>query len=97
MYALLAFAAVFLVVGVHRVVEFKAAGINAFQRKILIPLHVAGCLAFTGCIILMAIDIHDRHRLITTELFFSSVFVLFPIHIYVAVKRRILVKNQSGN
>jgi hypothetical protein len=65
-YALIAFAAVFFVVGVYRVVEFKAANINDFQRRLLIPAHVVGCGLFSASIVLVAIDPLQQHKELLT-------------------------------
>lgn len=88
---LIAFAVAFVIVGFLRVVEFKAAGLGPKQRMLLIPVHVIGCIAFAGAMYLMATDAHNLHRELTARLFFGSVLVLFPIHIFVALKRRILM------
>src|ERR1700757_5266709 len=95
-YALLIFAVVFFVVGVLRIVEFKAAGISEGVRWILIPLHVLGCAAFSGSIALLALGMDQTHRTWMTGLFFSAVFLLFPIQIYVGIKRRIQSKSEPS-
>lgn len=91
MYAVLAFAAIFMVTGILRVVEFKAAGINSFQRKFLIPLHILGCIAFAASLALAVIDPEQHYKMWMTILFFTGVLILFPTHIYVAIKRKIKV------
>lgn len=93
-YALMAFAVVFFVVGVLRVVEFKAAGISPLQRKILIPLHIVGSFNFSGAIVLLAIDPSQTHKTLMSVLFFSGVLILFPMHIYLAIKRKILLSKK---
>jgi len=89
MYGLLAFAAVFIIVGVLRVVEISAAGLRPLWRRILIPLHVVGCLCFAGAIVLLAIDETGSARIWTSSLFYAGVMILFPLHIFLAIKRRI--------
>jgi hypothetical protein len=91
-YALIAFAAVFFVVGMFRTVEFKAAGVSPFQRKILIPLHVVGVGLFSASIVVLGVDPLQQHKQLLTWLFFSGIFLLFPAHIYVGLKRRIHIK-----
>jgi hypothetical protein len=88
-YGLLAFAAVFLAVGVARVVEFAAAGISLKQRRFLIPLHLIGCLLFSAAIVVFAIDPLQRHSILLATLFSAGGLILFPTHIYVALKRKI--------
>jgi hypothetical protein len=92
LYGLLAFAVLFLIVGVVRIVEFKAAGISLFQRRFLIPLHIIGCLAFSGAIALLALEeTGQEHKTLMAILFTSGMVILFPLHIYVALKRRIQI------
>jgi hypothetical protein len=88
-YGLLAFAFVFPIVGGFRIVEFKAAGISLRQRQFLIPLHMLGCLCFSGAMVLLAIDIAQEQKLVTQILFSAGILILFPMQIYVAIKRRI--------
>jgi hypothetical protein len=88
-YALYVFAAVFFVVGLFRIVEFKAAGVSRFQQMILIPLHVLGCGLFSTAFILMANDPVQVHKKELSWLFFSGLFILCPMHIYVGIKRKI--------
>ena len=87
--ALIAFAVIFFGVGCFRIVEFKAAGINVFQRRILIPLHVLGCACFAGAMALFALDPQFKQKLLMQSLFIAAVLILFPSQIYVALKRRI--------
>lgn len=94
-YAVIAFAAVFMVTGICRVVEFKAAGLSSSQRRFLIPLHILGCVAFAAALILVAVDPLQHLRLLTTICFMVGLFVLFPLHIFVAIKRRIKISRQN--
>jgi hypothetical protein len=89
MYALIAFAVAFILVGVLRVVEFKAVGLSRIQERILIPLHFIGCIGFAAATVMLAIDESGVHHRAMTFLFFGSVLVLFPIHIFINIKRRI--------
>lgn len=91
-YALIAFAAVFFVVGVYRIVEFKAAGVSDFQRRLLVPAHIIGCGLFSASLVLVAIDPLQKHKELLTWLFFSGLLLLFPMHIYVGIKRMIRIK-----
>lgn len=88
-YGLVAFAAVFVVVGMFRIVEFKAAGLSVTQQRLLIPLHILGCFAFAGATYLLGIDPAGEYHRLMSWLFYGSVLTLFPIHIFVAIKRRI--------
>src|SRR3978361_2301283 len=87
--ALIVFAVIFFIVGVFRIVEFKEAGISKFQRLFLVPLHISGCAVFAGAIALLGLDPGQKHMTLMTILFFSGFLLLVPIHIYVAIKRKI--------
>jgi hypothetical protein len=91
-YALIAFAAAFFVVGVFRIVEFKAAGVSDFQRRLLIPVHIVGCGLFSASLVIFATDPLQQHKELLTWLFFSGLLLLFPMHIYVGIKRMIRMK-----
>lgn len=88
-YAVLAFTAVFMVTGIFRVVEFKAAGVSPFARKFLIPLHIIGCIAFCTAMAMLVLDPTQQYKVWMTACFFTGVLILFPMHIYVAIKRKI--------
>jgi hypothetical protein len=90
-YGTLAFAIVFMLTGIFRVVEFKAAGISSRTRKFLIPLHILGCIAFAGSLALLAIDSTQELKELTRACFFTGMLILFPLHIYVAIKRKIKI------
>jgi hypothetical protein len=90
-WAVLAFSILFLVVGVSRVVEFQGVDISDKQRRFLIPLHILGVLSFSAAMGLLAIDPAQVHRTLLAGLFFGGMLILFPMHIYVAIKRKIRV------
>ena len=85
----------FFVVGIFRIVEFKAAGIDGLQRKILIPLHILGCAAFSATMVLLGTGMDQTHKTLMTSLFFSAVLILFPIQIYVGIKRKIRISHRT--
>jgi len=89
-YFLYIFAAAFLIIGFVRVVEFKSSGVPRNQRFVLIPIHIIGTLAFTTAIILLARDRASEKTLLTWA-FATGVLILFPLHIYVGIKRRLLI------
>lgn len=90
-YAVLAFAAVFMVTGIFRVVEFKAAGVSRRQRFFLIPIHILGCVAFSSALALLVLDPAGHYKSLLTACFFTGVLILFPMHIYVNIKRKIKI------
>lgn len=83
-----AFSAVFLVVGVLRVVEFMDVGLSRAARNILIVVHLIGCLLFSAAMAMFAIDARQEHKTLMYGFFMGGLLTLFPIHIYVALKRR---------
>jgi hypothetical protein len=89
------FALAFFGVGVYRVVEFSGLGLNPTKRVVLTVGHVLGCLLFSSSIAVLGIDSKRELHQITGTLLFSGMLVLFPIHIYVGLKRRILLKKQQ--
>ena len=90
-YVVLAFAAIFMVTGIFRVVEFKAAGISRKQRIFLIPIHIVGCIAFSLALALLVLDPTEIHKAGMTACFFTGILILFPMHIYVNIKRKIKI------
>lgn len=94
-YALVAFSIIFFGVGLIRVVEFKAAGVPTRRQKPLMVLHILGCVTFAATLILLAIDPGQEYKTWTTVLFFSSIGILFPVHIYVGICRKILISSQA--
>jgi hypothetical protein len=93
-YGILAFAVIFPIVGAFRIVEFKSAGVSAKQQRFLIPIHIVGCLCFAAAMALMALDTSQQQKWLTQILFSIGVLTLFPIQIYVAIKRRLRLKGQ---
>ncbi len=89
--ATMIFAVVFFIVGCFRIVEFKAAGVSLGQRRFLVPLHILGCFCFAGALFLLGYDAAQTQKLGIQILFAAGVLILFPLHIYVAVKRRIRI------
>lgn len=88
-YGLIAFAVVFMLVGILRVVEIRASGISRKWQLILIPLHVIGCVFFAAAIVLVGLDTTGELKFLTSVCFFIGVAILFPMHIFLALKRRI--------
>ncbi len=92
--ALLAIALAFLIAGAARWVEFLDFGFSKVRRAVLISTHLLGCLFLTGAFILQAIDLDKKFSNIGLGLLISSLFLLFPSHIYIALLRR--VRNKAG-
>jgi hypothetical protein len=93
--ALIIFAVLFFIVGLFRVVEFKAAGVSERARRFLIPLHVLGTLLLSGAMLVFAMDERQLQQKILLWLFFGGVGILCPLHIYVAIKRKIKISRNS--
>ena len=95
--AILVFALVFLVVGVSRISEFNGVGLGDTTRKIFIAAHILGCFLFSIALGLLGVDVARIHRTLMSVVFFSGVGLLFPIHIYVGLKRRIRLKDLGNS
>ncbi len=93
---LLLFALIFLAVGILRVVEFQGLGFTRKRLRFLAIFHVLGCLLFSATIADLALDMYQLFPLIKGALFSASILILFPLHIYVALRRRILLKGEQG-
>jgi len=87
-YFIIGFAVVFLISGLSRIVEFKAAGLTKNQCRVLIPFHILGSFSFAAALLLLAIDPNQLYKSLMTVCFFGGVLILFPIHIYVNIKRK---------
>jgi hypothetical protein len=87
--ALTGFAILFFGVGIFRVVEFNGVGLRKNVRGALIVLHLFGCLFFSAAMVVLGIDGDRRLNSLMTSLLVSGVLLLFPIHIFLALKRRL--------
>ncbi len=86
---LLTFAIIFFIVGVTRVVEFKDLDFSSGPRRTLMAIHVGGTLCFSLALILLMADPALELSSVTQGLFLAAVFSLFPLHIYLAIRRKI--------
>lgn len=89
------FALAFFGVGVYRVVEFSGLGLSPTKRVVLTTGHVLGCVLFSSSIAALGIDSRRELQQLTGTLLFSGMLILFPIHIYIGLRRRILAKKQQ--
>ncbi len=87
--AVVAFAIVFFGVGVARLVEFRDVGLSKFQRRTLMAFHLIGAALFSTAMALFGLDLTQQHKPVMYSIFASGVVILFPVHIYVAFRRRI--------
>jgi hypothetical protein len=92
----LLFAATFLVVGIMRVVEFSGLGFRPMRRKILIALHIAGCIALSSAMALFGLDVARVHSVEIRYLMGSAFIFLMPIQIYVNLMRRIKIRDAEA-
>jgi uncharacterized membrane protein len=95
-FAVVAFAAVFLVVGIFRVVEFTDIGLKPATQYTLMAAHVVGCILFSMALALTEWQILPDQKKITSCLFFGGVLLLFPIHIYLGIKRKIRASSSNA-
>jgi uncharacterized membrane protein len=94
-FAVVAFAAVFLVVGIFRVVEFTDIGLKPATQYALMAAHVLGCILFSMALALTEWQVLPDQKKLTSYLFFGGVLLLFPIHIYLGIKRKIRASSSS--
>lgn len=94
---ILAFAVVFLIVGIMRVVEFRDVGLSSATQRVLTVIHIAGCLLFASALAMFAIDIRQQHKMVMYGVFMGGLLTLFPIHIYVALRRRRKLRELDPN
>lgn len=93
--AVIAFAAIFLVAGVLRVVELRPLVPAPRARLALTALHLLGCLLFSSAALLFGLDIDRRHNELTAALLASSLVILMPLHIYLGLLRRLRLAERS--
>jgi len=84
----LLFAIAFLVVGVLRTVEFKGIGLEERTRRLLIALHLCGCILFTLALVLGVMNVFQDQRKIMFGLFVGSMLFLAPGQFMIGVRRR---------
>jgi hypothetical protein len=87
--ALLAFAGIFLVVGFLRVVEIRVFHFSPWKERSLIAVHLLGVLFFSLALALLAANPQGAEREWMTRAFVSGFFLLFPLHIYLGLLRRV--------
>lgn len=92
----IAFALVFLVVGFLRIVEFGGLGIGQRKRRILVFTHIVGCVMAALALILLGLDTTRSHMDILGPLLGVALLLLFPVHIYLGLLRRIHLRKLSG-
>jgi hypothetical protein len=93
--AILVFSVIFLVVGLFRVVEFSGIGLGKNTRRVLIGLHVLGCFIFAAAMVFSALDFHGEYKTVKTAFFLGGIGLLFPIHIFLGLKRRIRLRDSQ--
>ena len=86
---LLIFAVIFLIVGLYRNVEFRDSNLSKRAKIICYVIHTIGVINFTLAILLVGADLWQTHQSIILPYFFSAIFLLFPLHIYLAISKRI--------
>jgi hypothetical protein len=91
-----AFGVAFFLVGLARVTEFNGLGIPQLRKSMLIFLHLLGCVTFSLVFMLFGMDVNKTYPALNSllaGLFVASIVLLFPVHIYVGLLRRIKYKN----
>lgn len=96
-YAMLAVSLMFLIVGCMRWVEFLDFGFSKTRRTILIIMHLVGCVVLAMAFSLEAMDIDKRFNNVGMGLLASALVLLFPIHIYLGLLRRLRLKKTMAS
>lgn len=86
---LLTFAIIFFIGGALRIVEFEGVGLSKSTKRILVTIHIFGLLCFSLALGLLATDIEQLYNEETRAFFIAGFFTLAPLHIYLAIKRKI--------
>jgi hypothetical protein len=93
--ALLVFAIVFWVIGSLRVSEFNNIGLSKNAKAGLGAIHLIGTALFSIALGLLALDIEHAFNNLISYSFVIAVFILFPLHIYIAIRRRLHAKQET--
>jgi hypothetical protein len=91
---------VFLAGGISRVVELSNIGIKGRARRALMVAHVIGCVLFSAVFVVLGLDFRagmtgNEHSGLVGAFLAASLAILFPVHIYVGIKRRITIRDKS--
>ncbi len=92
---LLIFSLAILSVGISRIVEFHGLGLSPLRIRILSVMHVFGCIALALGMALVGIDTDKLHLVGLSFLMGFALIILFPIHIYIGLLRRIKLKDRA--
>jgi hypothetical protein len=87
--ALLVVSLLFLAVGISRWVEFQDYGFSRIRKVVLIIMHLVGCVALAMAFAIQAVDLDRRFSAAGMGFLASALVLLFPIHIYLGLLRRV--------
>ena len=87
--AMLLISILFIVVGASRWVEFLDFNFSTLRRSVLIFIHLVGCVVLGLAFAIQAIDLDKKFSNIGMGLLASAFVLLFPIHIYIGLLRRV--------
>jgi len=94
--AMLLVALMFLIVGSLRWVEILDFNFSKLRRTVLIIMHLLGCIVLALAFALEAVDIDKSYSAVGMGLLASALVLLFPIHIYLGLLRRLRTKKAQG-
>lgn len=81
-------AIVFLVGGIFRVVELNDVPMTRGQKRFASVAHVLGCILFSAALALLSVDIDHAEKKFTYGFFLFGLAFLFPVQIFLNLKRR---------
>jgi heme/copper-type cytochrome/quinol oxidase subunit 3 len=83
-----AFAILFLVVGVMRVIEFSDLGLTKAKTLLLQVLHVMGCLLLSSALVTISTERAQNQRALSFSLLVSALILFVPGQVTIALIRR---------
>ena len=91
---LLVLAVGFLSVGAARWVEYSDFGFSKLRRRILVVLHLIGCVLVALAFAVVALDLDKRFTSMAIEFLGSAMILLVPIQIYIGLIRRKILREK---
>jgi peptidoglycan/LPS O-acetylase OafA/YrhL len=83
-----AFALIFLVVGIFRIVEFSGLGLTPAKKNMLSLLHIVGCFMLSGALMTISTDTTRTQRGLALSLLIAALILFAPGQVTIALFRR---------
>jgi hypothetical protein len=79
----------FLIGGLWRTVEIREARLTDRQKKWFVQMHVIGTSLFAAVLASVGFELSVAQKWYLSGCFLAAAILLFPLHIYLALKRKI--------